>query len=79
MDPKWTVGRDPLTVVRQIAVKLAGLFTGIASLALGSAAKENALMLSGLCLLVEQQAIPMAKEGLAGLAVLAQVYFLARM
>jgi hypothetical protein len=72
VDPKWTVGRDPLAVVRQIAVKLAGLFTGVASHALGIASRENALMLSGLCLLVEQQVIPLAKEGLAGLAVLAQ-------
>lgn len=30
-------------------------------------------MLAGLCRQVEQQAVPMAKEGLAGLAVLAQV------
>ncbi len=72
VDPKWTIGRDPLSVVRQIAVKLAGLFTGVASHALGVPSKEHMLLMSGLCVLLEQHAVPMAKEGLAGLAVLSQ-------
>ena len=72
VDPKWTVGRDPLSVVRQIAVKLAGLFTGVASHALSLPSKEHMLLMSGLCVMLEQSAVPMAKEGLAGLAVLSQ-------
>ena len=72
VDPKWTIGRDPLSVVRITAVKLAGLFTGISGHILDLQTSDRTLLLSGLTLMLEKQAVPMAKEGLAGLAILAQ-------
>ncbi len=74
LDAKWSVQRDCMALVRQVASKLAGLFLGLSHRALEAVGKDSALVLASLLVMLEKRGVPMGKEGLAALAMLAQAH-----
>lgn len=74
LDPKWEVERDTLALVRQIATKLAGLFVGLADRAMSFVDQPEGLAVAALLVMLEKRGVPMAKEGVAALAVLANAH-----
>jgi hypothetical protein len=74
LDPKWTVERDVLALLRQIANKLAGLFVGVSARALQCVGQPVSLARAAVLVLLERRGVPMAKEGLASLAALVKAH-----